>query len=93
VEKNSKNALADNCQYWIGESRFAQGKFYQAIAEFTKVFAFEDGDKQDDAQLMLGMAFMKLGDINSARVEFDWLVSCYSSSEYGKQAGAYLGQL
>ncbi|HEX9970492.1 MAG TPA: hypothetical protein VGD14_00340 [bacterium] len=92
VETNSKNALADNCQYWIGESRFAQGKYYQAIAEFTKVFAFEDGEKQDDAQLMLGMAFMKLGDINSARVEFDWLVSCYSSSEYSKKAGVYLGQ-
>lgn len=93
IEKNSRNALADNCQYWIGESRFAQGKYYQAIAEFTKVFAFEDGDKQDDAQLMLGMAFMKLGDINSARVEFDWLVSCYSSSEYGKRAGAFLSQI
>ncbi len=92
VTNNSRNALADNCQYWIGESRFAQGKYYQAIAEFTKVFAFEDGDKQDDAQLMLGMAFMKLGDINSARVEFDWLVSCYSSSEYSKKAGVYLSQ-
>lgn len=92
IEANASNPQAGTCQYWIGESRFAQGKYYQAISEFTKVFAFESGDKQDDAQLMLGMAFMKLGDINSARVEFDWLVSCYSSSEYSQQAGAYLRQ-
>lgn len=92
IETNASNPQAGACQYWIGESRFAQGKYYQAISEFTKVFAFESSDKQDDAQLMLGMAFMKLGDINSARVEFDWLVSCYSSSEYSQQAGAYLRQ-
>ena len=92
VDSNPRNSLANNCQYWIGESRFAQGKYYQAIAEFIKVFAFEGTGKQDDAQLMLGMTFMKLGEIKRAQTEFDWLVCCYSSSEHSKRAGSYLSQ-
>ncbi len=92
LQTNPNHALAEHCQYWIGECRFAQGNYYQAIAEFSKVFAYETPDKQDDAQLMLGLAFLKLGQINSARSEFDWLVSCYSSSEYSKTANAYLSR-
>lgn len=92
LQTNPNHALAEHCQYWIGECRFAQGNYYQAIAEFSKVFAYETPDKQDDAQLMLGLAFLKLGQINSARSEFDWLVSCYSSSEYSKTANQYLSR-
>jgi TolA-binding protein len=92
LQQNSRHPLADNCQYWIGECRYAQGKFYQAIAEFNKVFVYDTPDKQDDAQLMLGLAYLKLGELNSARNEFDWLVSCYASSEYVNTAHRYLGQ-
>jgi len=93
LQQDPNNALADNCQYWIGECRFAQGKYYQAVAEFNKVFAYDAPDKQDDAQLMLGLAYLKLGDLNCARSELDWLVSCYASSEYVNTANRYLGQL
>lgn len=92
LQLNSRHPLADNCQYWIGECHFAQGKFYQSIADFTRIFAYEEPDKQDDAQLMLGLAFLKLGEINSARIEFDWLVSCYASSEYSTTANQYLSR-
>jgi len=90
--QDSRHPLADNCQYWIGECRYAQGKYYQAIAEFNKVFAYDEPDKQDDAQLMLGLTYLKLGEMGSARIEFDWLVSCYASSEYVSTASRYLGQ-
>ena len=90
--QNSRHPLADNCQYWIGECRYAQGKYYQAVAEFNKVFAYDAPDKQDDAQLMLGLTYLKLGELGSARIEFDWLVSCYASSEYVNTANRYLGQ-
>jgi len=90
--QNPRHPLADNCQYWIGESQYAQGKFYQAVSEFNKVFAFDAPDKQDDAQLMLGLTYLKLGEITTARTEFDWLVSCYASSEYVNTAHRYLGQ-
>ncbi|MDZ7400104.1 MAG: tetratricopeptide repeat protein [candidate division KSB1 bacterium] len=92
IQRNPNHPLAANCQYWIGECRFAQGNFYQAIVEFNKVFAHDSPDKQDDAQLMLGLAYLKLGELNIARVEFDWLVSCYNSSEYLNSAHHYLSQ-
>ncbi len=92
IQRNPNHPLADNCQYWIGECRFAQGQYYQAIAEFNKVFAHDSADKQDDAQLMLGLAYLKLGELNIARTEFDWLVSCYNSSEYLNSAHRYLSQ-
>ncbi len=92
LQRNPRHQLADNCQYWIGECRYAQGKFYQAVVEFNKVFAYDAPDKQDDAQLMLGLAYLNLGEINNARTEFDWLVSCYYSSEYVNTATRYLGQ-
>ena len=93
LEMNSRHSLSDNCQYWIGECQYAQGNYYQAVVEFTKVSAFDSPDKQDDAQLMLGLAFMKLGETSEARSELDWLVSCYASSEYINRAHQYLGQL
>lgn len=92
LQQDSRHPLADNCQYWLGECRYAQGKYYQAVVDFNKVLAYDAPDKQDDAQLMLGMAYLKLGEMNNARNEFDWLVSCYSSSEYVSTAYRYLGQ-
>lgn len=92
LQQNPNHPLADNSQYWIGECRYAQGKYYQAVAEFNKVFAYDTPDKQDDAQLMLGLTYLKLGELGAARIEFDWLVSCYASSEYVSTAHRYLGQ-
>ena len=93
LQQNPRHHLADNCQYWIGECYYAQGKYFQAVAEFNKIFAFESPDKKDDAQLMLGLAFMRIGEANIARSELDWLVSCYDASEYLNKANYYLERL
>jgi len=85
--------LADNCQYWIGECYFALGNYYQAIVEFNKVAAFDAADKKDDAQIMLGLAFMRLGDNQHAQTELNWLVDAFASSEYVSRAYRYLRQL
>ena len=93
LQLNRKHSLSDNCQYWLGECYFAQGKYYQSIAEFIKVAAYDAGDKKDDAQMMLGMAFMKLGEVKNAQSELDWLVSAFASSEYVPKAYRYLRRL
>lgn len=92
LQINPKHKLADNCQYWIGECRYAQGYYHQAIVEFTKVSAFDAADKKDDAQLMLGLCFMKLGEKQSAHSELNWFVSTFASSEYINKAFQYLKQ-
>jgi TolA-binding protein len=92
-ELGRNNSLSDNCQYWIGECEFAQSKYYEAIVEFEKVFSFDVPDKKDDAQIMIGLAYMKLGQSNYAREDFSWLTTCYQNSEYYKRAKQYISQL
>ncbi len=93
LSRDDNHTLADNCQYWIGESYFAKGDFYQAAAEFHKVYTFVDGNKQDDAQLMIALSFMKAGEKDLARQELSELLN-YSKNEASvKRAERYIRQL
>ncbi len=86
-------SLSDNCRYWIGESYYALGNYNQAIIEFTKVFSFANSNKMDDAQLKLGLCYLRLGDRERARQEFERLISDYPNSEYISKAQQYLSKL
>lgn len=90
---DANNSLSDNCQYWIGECRYALGNYHQAIAEFEKVFSFPNSNKSDDAQLKLGICYMKLGDRAQAIAEFERLLANYPDSEYVSLAQRYLQRL
>jgi len=93
VATDPNHDLADNCQYWIGECYYGQGKYNQAIAEFEKVFSYPHSNKNDDAQLKLGICYVKLGERTQARAEFDRLLSIYPDSEYKNLAQKYLARL
>ncbi len=93
IATNSNHPLADNCQYWIGESYFAMGRYYEAVAEFQKVYAFGKSNKTNDAQLMIGLAFLKSGEKEMARSELNMLVSFNPQSESAKKAQKYLRML
>lgn len=89
---NPDHRLASNCQYWIGESYNAQGNYQEAIAAFQRVMNFKKSFKYDDALLMSGLVYMKLGDQATARDNFQQLVSKYPDSEYAPKAMRYLGR-
>ena len=93
LKKFPASTYADNCYYWIGECRFAQGNFAQAIAAFRKVFAFPETEKADDAQLKLGYCYLRLGDKKQAAEEFKKVVSLYPDSEYTERAKEELAKL
>lgn len=90
LQSNDKNELADNCQYWIGECYFAMGRYYEAIAEFQKVYAFAKSNKTPDAQLMIGLAFLKNGEKDMARSELNMVLSFDPRSASAKKAQRYL---
>ena len=92
-DTNSNQNIVDNCQYWIGECHFGIGNYFQAIVEFEKVFSFDSADKRDDAQIMMGLAYIKLGEVNQAKNDLTWLVDCYYTSEYSSRAKQYMSQL
>ncbi|MDZ7268317.1 MAG: tetratricopeptide repeat protein [candidate division KSB1 bacterium] len=93
IARGSGGELADNCQYWIGEAYFAQGNYYQAIAEFQKVLAGGETNKANDAQLMIGIAYLKAGETELARSELNALLTFAANSSSAKKAMKYLRQL
>ena len=93
VTGDSSHKLADNSQYWLGESYYALKNYKRAILEFEKVFQFKEQDKWDDTQLKLGICYQKIGNFDKARAEFQKLVDHYPGSEYYQRAQQYLRQL
>jgi len=93
LAEDDRNILADNAQYWIGESYYGLGNYAQSIVEFEKVFTFTTSDKSDDALLKLGLCYLKMGDRKQARSEFEQLLANYPKSEYAGQARNYLTKL
>jgi tol-pal system protein YbgF len=90
IESNPEHSLADNAQYWIGETYYAEGDYQRAIIEFEKVFTFSDKGKWDDAQFKLGLCYRKLGDDDKAADELQRLIKYYPYSEYVNQANVIL---
>jgi tol-pal system protein YbgF len=93
LAENAKNSLADNCQYWIGEAYYDQGQYNQAILSFEKVFSYPNSNKDDSAQLKLGLCYVKLNDQTKAREEFQKLINNYPSSEYIGIARQFIAQI
>lgn len=80
IAKYPKHPLAGNAQYWIGEAYWAQRDYRQALVEFEKVF--EHGpQKAPDAQLKIGLCYLRLGDVPRAQQAWQRVVNDYPKSE------------
>ena len=93
VISDPQNNLADNSQYWLAECYYSQKNYKRAIIEFEKVFTFAGTDKDDDAQLKLGLAFQSMGNLVKAREEFQRLVDYFPGSEFYDRSKEALKQL
>jgi tol-pal system protein YbgF len=93
VKQFPSGTYTDNCWYWSGECSYALNDYAKAIANFTKVFDFKNSSKADDAQLKIGMCYMKMGQSALAKAEFKKLVDRYPASEYVPRAQKYLSEL
>jgi len=87
------HSLASNCQYWIGESYFAASDFPRAADAFTAVLSFQNSLKRDDALIMLGKTYLKLGDNAKARESLDRLVRDFPNSEFVAKAEQLLKKI
>jgi tol-pal system protein YbgF len=90
LEQYPSHVMRDNCQYWIGECYFGMKQYQKAIMEFQKVFAYSQDDKYDDAQLMVGLSYVRLGQNDQARTEFETFLNNYAGSEYTGVAQRYM---
>jgi tol-pal system protein YbgF len=93
LASSSNNSLSDNAQYWIGESHYALGQYRSAIIDFEKVFTFPKSNKNPDAQFKLGLCYVRLGESDKAREEFQRLLDVYPDSDYVTRAQQHLADL
>jgi tol-pal system protein YbgF len=87
LKKNPKSKLANNAQYWIGESYYALKEYDQAIIEFDAVRSkYPQGDKVPAALLKQGLAFAELGEKVNARLVLQEVVEKYPTTPEAVQA-------
>ena len=91
VGKYPNHPVADNAQFWVGETYFKEGSFEDSILEYQKVIQrYATGNKVPDALLKQAMAFQRLGDNTSARILYQKLEKDYAESP---QAGTAMNEL
>jgi len=92
-DPNNEMKLADNSQYWLAECYYSQKNYKRSITEFKKVSRFPASDKDADAQLKLGHAFLNMGNIDKAKEAYQYLLDYYPDSEYPHIARETIKQL
>ena len=87
LKKYPKSNLANNAQYWIGESHYALREFDQAIIEFDAVRRkYPQGEKVPAALLKQGFAFAELGEKINARLVLQEVAEKYPNSPEAAKA-------
>jgi len=86
LEKHANHPLASNFQYWIGESYYGLKEYKVALAALQLVERFRNSNKADDALVMIGMCYNRMGQEKKSQQAFQKLLSRYPKSEYMKFA-------
>ena len=58
------------------------GDYRTALESFQKVFLYPKTEKADDAQLKLGLSYLRLGDRQNALIELKRLTVDHPKSDY-----------
>jgi tol-pal system protein YbgF len=89
-----QSALADNAQYWLGESYYVTRDFQSAAAAFqTLLDRWPDSRKAPDALLKLGYTQAELKHIAQARATLTLVSTRFPGSDAANLAAARLLQL
>lgn len=94
LQSHGNTDLADNAQYWIGESRYARKDYQAALAAFREtVERYPDGNKVPDALIKAGQCFEALGDTDAAAETYREVVRRFPRSAASVAAAEYLEDL
>jgi tol-pal system protein YbgF len=92
LEREPKGELADNAQYGVGESFFAQARFDSAVVEYSKVeIIAPQSEKIPAALYKLALSQEKLGQAGPAKDTLESLVKRYPLSGEAQLARERLG--
>ncbi len=86
LDEKVPDEIADNCHYWIGESKYASKKYTEALQEFNDVLTFKRSEKKGDAQFMIAQCYERMGNKEKAKEAFEKVVKDYPMSANVKKA-------
>ncbi len=86
--------LADNTQYWLGETYYVTQSYEQALATFQRVLdGWPDSRKAPDALLKLGFTQIELKRAAAARASLNEVLKKYPDSDAARLAADRLAKL
>jgi tol-pal system protein YbgF len=89
-----KSELADDAQYYIGESYANDSKWKEAAAAYERTIReFPNGDILPEAWYKLGLSYDRLGQPDRARESFEQVMKRYPNSDAAKLAEQGLDRL
>ncbi len=86
LDENVPDEIADNCHYWIGESKYAKRKYKEAIEQFDSVMTFKRSEKKGDAQFMIAQCYERMGNKAKAKEAFEKVVKDFPMNSHVKRA-------
>jgi tol-pal system protein YbgF len=93
VETYPASEMADNAQYWVGESLAAKRQYNEAIAELDKVgILYPKGDKVATARYKKATILKDIGQPDLALVEFQAIIKLFPRSNEATLARQQLGE-
>jgi tol-pal system protein YbgF len=90
----SRNDLADDAQWYVGECYQQDGKFSEAIEAYNRVITgYPKGDRVPDAYYKRGMALSAMGQADRARESFETLMKMFPEHDMARMAKQQLDRL
>jgi tol-pal system protein YbgF len=94
IRAHPKSPLADNAQYWIGESAYVVRNFRQALEEFSKLLREHPASpKAPDAMLKVGYCYYELADWGKARETLNQVLTRYPNTPVARSAEQRLAKM
>ena len=88
------SALADNAQYWLGESHYVTKQYTDALRDFRTVLEkYPDSRKTPDALLKIGFCNYELKNWPEARSSLQQVVQRFGDTTAARQASQRLARM
>jgi tol-pal system protein YbgF len=94
LQRYPESDLADNAQFWIGESYVKQNKPEEAIVAFEELIKNHPrSNKIAEAYYKQALSFSAISDVVAARARLEMLVNEYPNGEFAQMAEKKLQEL
>ncbi len=89
-----KSDVADDAQFYIGETYYSAGKFREAVTAYDRLIAnYPASNTLPDAYYKRGLALNSLGQVPQARESFEYVTKNFPDSDAGRLARQALDRL